>query len=85
MSHNEDDVTRSARHHRPAIIAVAVALLVAVLAFLVFQPGTNEQNQGIATTPPPAGTPMTEAGGMEGVADDAVSPEGAAPVTGDAD
>lgn len=66
MSHNDDKAERSARRHRPAIIAIAVALLVAVLAYLVFMPGTDEQGEGIATTPPPADTPLTDAEGTAG-------------------
>lgn len=81
MSHNDDDVTRSARNHRPAIIGIAAALLVALLAYLVFMPGTNEQDQGIATTPPPAGTTTTEAGGIG--ADETAEPDAPAPVPAD--
>lgn len=75
MSHNDDNAQRSARNHRPAIIGIAVALLVALVAYFVFMPGTNEQNEGIATTPPPAETPLTPA---EGTAE-AQAPETAAP------
>lgn len=80
MSHNEEDVTRSASKHRPAIIGIVVALVVAVLAYFVFLPGTNEQDEGIATTPPPAGTPITDAEGLEGGTETPISPEPAAPV-----
>lgn len=86
MSHNDDDVTRSARNHRPAIIGIAAALLVALLAYLVFMPGTNEQDQGIATTPPPAGTTTTEAGGIGAEnpdADETAEPDAPAPVPAD--
>lgn len=55
MSHNTDPHT-AAKNHRPAIIGIALALMVALVVFLVFRPGINEQNQGIATTPPPSGT-----------------------------
>lgn len=78
MSHNDDNVQRSASRHRPALIAIAIALLVALIAFFAFRPGTNEQNEGIATTPPPAGTPVTNAEGGDGTAPPAVSPEGVA-------
>ena len=63
MSHNDNNPQRSASRHRPALIAIAVALLAALIAFLVFMPGTNEQTEGIATTPPPAETPITNAEG----------------------
>lgn len=76
MSHNSNDVGRSASRHRPALIAIAVALLVAFLAFVVFRPGVDEQNDGLATTPPPAGTPTTTAEGTDGTAPPVVSPEG---------
>lgn len=76
MSHNDNNVQRSAGRHRPALIALAIALLAAFLAFVVFRPGTNEQNEGIATTPPPAETPITNAEGTDGTAPPVVSPEG---------
>lgn len=76
MSHNSNDVGRSASRHRPALIAIAVALLVALLAFVVFRPGTNEQNEGIATTAPPAGTPITNAEGQDGNTSPPVSASG---------
>ena len=76
MSHNDNNPQRSASRHRPALIAIAVALLAALIAFLVFMPGTNEQNEGIATTPPPAETPITNAEGTDGTAPPVVSPEG---------
>lgn len=68
MSHNDNRPERSARRHKPALIAIAVALLVAAIAFLFFIPGAPDQD-GIATTPPPAGTTSTEAEGTD--ADDA--------------
>lgn len=80
MSHNEQNLDRSARNHRPAIIAIVVALLVAAVAYFVFMPGTNEQNEGIATTPPPAGIAVPEAEGTDAAAGTPISPEGAAPV-----
>ncbi|MFN3277908.1 MAG: hypothetical protein ACK41Y_05850 [Paracoccus hibiscisoli] len=82
MSYNHNDPEKAARKHKPAIIAIVVALAVAVLAFLVFTPGANEQNDGIATTPPPADTPMSDAEGLGGAADpvtpDANTPANAA-------
>lgn len=76
MSHNSNDVGRSASRHRPALIAIAVALLMAFLAFMIFRPGLDDQNDGIVTTPPPAGTPTTTAEGIDGTAPPVVSPEG---------
>lgn len=76
MSHNDNNVQRSASRHKPALIALAIALLAAFLAFMVFRPGVEEQNEGLATTPPPAGTPITNAEGIDGTAPPLVSPEG---------
>lgn len=76
MSHNDNNPQRSANRHRPALIAIVVALLAVILAFLVFRPGMNEQNDGIATTPPPAETPVTGAEGTDGTAPPVVSPAG---------
>ena len=76
MSHNDNNVQRSASRHRPALIALAIALLAAFLAFMVFRPGAEEQNEGINTTPPPAETPITNAEGTDGTAPPLVSPEG---------
>lgn len=76
MSHNSNDVERSARRHRPALIAIAVALLVAFLAFMIFTPGANEENDGIVTTPPPGDTPVSTAEGTDGEAPPVVAPEG---------
>ncbi|WP_147482373.1 hypothetical protein [Paracoccus siganidrum] len=74
MSHNDNVPERSAWRHRPALIAIVVALVVAALAFLVFIPGSPEDD-GIATTPPPAGTTSTEAEGTEDPATAPVVPE----------
>ena len=76
MSHNDDNPQRSASRHKPALIAIAIALLAAFLAFVVFRPGTNEQNQGLATTPPPAETPITNAEGTDGSTSPPVSAGG---------
>lgn len=50
MSHNSE-APRAASQHKPAIFALIVALLAALIAFMVFRPGLDEQNEGIATTP----------------------------------
>ena len=64
MSYNHENPEKAARKHKPALIAIALALLVAAVVFFVFTPGADEQNDGIATTPPPAGTPVTDAEGL---------------------
>ena len=74
MSYNHNDPEKAARNHKPAIIAIVVALAVAVLAFLVFTPGANEQNDGIATTPPPADVPLSDADGLGAPVGDPVTP-----------
>ena len=80
MSHNDNDATRSARKHRPALIAIAVAVLAALLLYVVFPAGVDEQNEGIATTPPPEDTPITDAEGAGDAAAPTISPDAAAPV-----
>lgn len=65
MSNSEPDPEEAVRNHRPAIIAIILAVVVAILAYFVFTPGMDEQNDGIATTPPPAGTPITPAEGND--------------------
>ena len=92
MSHNHEP-EKAARRHKPAIIAIAVALLAALIAFWVFRPGVPEEGgDGLANTPPPADMPLTDAEGREAGTEppvtpgadtpgDAISPEGAAPAT----
>ncbi|WP_405406381.1 hypothetical protein [Paracoccus sp. Ld10] len=63
MSHNIEP-EKDARNHKPAIIAIIVALVVAALVFFVFTPGVDEQEDGIATSAPPADTPISDAGGL---------------------
>lgn len=80
MSHNEPDPVQSVRKHRPAVIAIILALAVVIIAYFVFTPGLNEQNDGIATTPPPGDTTLAPAEGLEPDATDPISAEDAAPV-----
>lgn len=72
MSHNEENVGRSARNHKPAIIAIIVVFVVVAIAIVVYAPWKdrtfNEDQAGdVAEGINPAEvTPP-------------VSPEGAAP------
>lgn len=81
MSHNTEP-ERAAPRHKPALIGIAVALAVALIAFLVFRPGADETNDGIATTPPPAGTPITDAEGTEMETSSPVAPVADTPAGG---
>ncbi|TJZ91037.1 hypothetical protein FA743_12550 [Paracoccus gahaiensis] len=71
MSYNHDDPQKAASKHKPALIAIIVALVVAGLAFLVFSPGADEQNDGISTTAPPSDVPVSDA---EGLGEDVAPP-----------
>lgn len=86
MSHNDNIPERSARRHRPAIWAIAVAIGLAVIAFLLFAPmggeeeggdveivapGTDAGTEGSSTT----GTPTT------GTATTGTAPTGTAPAS----
>lgn len=65
MSSNDSNPERAAKRHVPAIVGIGLALVVALLAFLIFMPGVDEDDEGIATTAPPEGVTSTEAeGGM---------------------
>lgn len=67
MSFNHQEPENDARKHKPALIAIIVALVIAGLVFVVFQPGASEpEGDGIATTAPPADTPVTDAEGVSG-------------------
>lgn len=82
MSHNYEP-EKAARRHKPAIIGIIVALLVALGAFLVFSPGAEDDGgDGIATTPPPAGVTSTEAAGTEAETAAPVSPDAGTPADG---
>ncbi|MDN5568604.1 MAG: hypothetical protein L0G27_07665 [Paracoccus sp. (in: a-proteobacteria)] len=80
MSFNHENPENDARKHKPALIAIVVALIVAALVFVVFQPGTSEpEGDGIATTAPPSDTPVTDAEGLSGDAEAPGSPGGETP------
>lgn len=64
MSHNNEP-ERAAPRHKPAIFAILFVLGVALVAFLAFSPGADENSDGIATTAPPGDTPVTGAEGTE--------------------
>ncbi|MBM3606428.1 MAG: hypothetical protein FJX25_17395 [Alphaproteobacteria bacterium] len=81
MSHNHEP-ERAAPRHKPALIALAVALAAAFIAFLVFQMGGDDRNEGITTTPPPAGTPISEAEGTDMETSSPLSPGGNTPADG---
>ena len=82
MSHNDNNIERAARNHRPAILAIAVALGLALLAFLVFggwgQRGETEPADPVpaevtsgtvpAGTVSPPGTPGAETAPATGTA-----------------
>lgn len=53
MSHNENFPEKSARNHRPAIIAILAALAVALMAFLWFG-ADDERGEVDAAGPVPA-------------------------------
>ncbi|WP_134724392.1 hypothetical protein [Paracoccus luteus] len=71
MSHNDDNAARSARRHRPAILAILVALAAAALALLFLSPWKTHEDAvqpagAVAEGPATSDAPV-------------VSPEGAAP------
>lgn len=80
MSHDDNNLERAASRHRPAIFAIAAAIIVAVLLYFVFPFGMDEQDEGIATTAPPEGTTITDAEGRDKESPIPVAPEGSAPV-----
>lgn len=74
MSHNHEP-DKAARRHKPAIIAIAIALLAALLAFWVFRPGVPEEGgDGLANTPPPADMPLGDAEGRSDQTEPPVTP-----------
>lgn len=82
MSFNNEDPKKSATRHKPAILAIIVALIVAVLVFFAFTPGVDEQNEGIATTAPPGDTPISDAEGLGEDVAPTVSPGADTPADG---
>lgn len=81
MSHNHEP-EKAARNHKPAIIAIIVALVAAVIVFFVFTPGVDEQNDGITTTAPEAGVPIPEAEGLGQDVGEPVTPGADTPADG---
>ena len=71
MSYNDNNVERSARRHRPAIIGILVALAMAATAFFLFVPWQTQEDAVAPAGAVAEGTTTGEA--------PAVSPEGAAP------
>ncbi|MDO5657745.1 MAG: hypothetical protein Q4G36_05430 [Paracoccus sp. (in: a-proteobacteria)] len=63
MSHNENTPERSANRHRPALVAILVALVVAALAMFVFG-GSDPEGDDVSRTVP-ADAPLTEAEGTD--------------------
>ena len=71
MSYNDNNVERSARRHRPAIIGILVALALAAMAFFLFVPWQSDEHAVTPAGGVAVGTATSDA--------PAVSPEGAAP------
>ncbi|MDM7457832.1 MAG: hypothetical protein P3W94_000420 [Paracoccus sp. (in: a-proteobacteria)] len=79
MSHNHEP-ERAAGRHKPALIAIAIALATALVVFFVFQPGVIEEGgDGIATTPPPADVSTATVEGTEEDPADPVAPDAETP------
>ena len=75
MSHNDNVTERSARRHRPALWAIAVAIGLAVVAFLMFSSMGGEEAETTATemqapgtSAPTAGDPPVAPGAEQGTA-----------------
>ena len=78
MSHNDNIPERSARRHRPAIWAIAVAIGLAVVAFLLFAPMGSE----VEDTTPEILAPGTSSGTEGGSATTVESTDSAPETTG---
>lgn len=63
MSHNDNIPERSANRHRPALVAILVALVVAALAMFIFG-GSDPEGEDVSRTAP-ADAPLTEAEGTD--------------------
>ncbi|MDB6177473.1 hypothetical protein PAF17_08095 [Paracoccus sp. Z330] len=59
MSHNEQDPTRSARKHRPALMAIALAVAAAIILYFVFPFAADDQDQNM-TVPPDDAQPVQQ-------------------------
>ena len=75
MSHNDNNAERSASRHRPALWALAVAIGLAVVAFLMFSSMGGEEAETTATemqapgtSAPTAADPPVAAGAEQGTA-----------------
>lgn len=75
----DDDVEKSARNHMPAIIGIVAMLVAVVIIYMLFPFGSSGQDEGIAVTPPPEDTPLTNAEGLEADSAPAIAAEPAAP------
>ena len=75
MSHNDNNPERSARRHRPAIWAIAVAIGLAVVAFLLFAPMGGEPEGGDVEVVAPG----SDAGATTGTATTGTATTGTAP------
>ncbi|MBU2958157.1 hypothetical protein Q4511_05050 [Paracoccus sp. 1_MG-2023] len=85
MSYNNEDPDKSARRHKPAIIAIVAMLALVLVITLVMRPGTEPTEEtGIATTAPPEGTPVEDAEGNGDEPTPTVTPEDGVPDADDA-
>lgn len=72
MSHNDNNPERSARRHSPALWAIAVAIGLAVVAFLLFAPMGGDEPEGAEVellapgTSTTAGDPPVASGADQG-------------------
>lgn len=76
MANNEDDAEHQARNHKPAIIGILIAVLVAGIAILIYAPWKDE-----TFASKPAGG--TAAGDVKSANPPKISPEGSEPTQPD--
>ncbi|WP_282602527.1 hypothetical protein [Paracoccus sp. PARArs4] len=85
MSYNNEEPPQAARRHKPAVIAIVAMLAVVLILTLVMRPGTEDsEDTGIATTAPPAETPVEDAEGNGDAPTPTAVPEDGDPDAGDA-